>query len=112
MSSTSRRGRAVAKRPPYPLATRRPYTCIYEHQEHTRGWGMASLRKRGRNWYYAFIGADGRRVERKGCPDKRATEEMARAVETGAARSRAGLIDHKAERMADAERRPIGDHLT
>jgi integrase len=72
---------------------------------------MASLRKRGKNWYYAFIDADGRRVERKGCPDKRATEELAREVETSVARSRAGLIDPRAERMADAERRPIGDHL-
>jgi integrase len=73
---------------------------------------MASYRKRGKNWYYAFIDADGRRVERKGCPDKRATEELARAAETEVARARAGLIDAKVERMADAERRPLCDHLT
>ena len=40
---------------------------------------MASLRKRGRVWYYKFIDGGGRPCERKGCPDKRATEEMARA---------------------------------
>jgi hypothetical protein len=42
---------------------------------------MASLRKHGRVWYFRFTDASGRRVERKGCTDKRATQEMANAVE-------------------------------
>jgi hypothetical protein len=57
---------------------------------------MASLRKRSRNWFYRFTDADGVKVEKKGCPDRRATEEMAREAATQAARTRAGLIDPKA----------------
>jgi integrase len=72
---------------------------------------MASLRKRGRVWYYRFVDADGIKREVKGCPDRRATEEMSRRAESEAARFRAGLSDPKAERMADAARRPITEHL-
>jgi hypothetical protein len=72
---------------------------------------MADFRKRGRNWYFKFTDGDGRRVERRGCPNRRATEEMARDAETEAAWIRAGLTDPKAERLAAAERRAIKDHL-
>jgi integrase len=72
---------------------------------------VASLRKRGRLWYFRFVDADGVKRERKGCPDKRATEELARAAESEAAKVQAGLIDPKAERMAQAGRRPILEHL-
>src|SRR5512135_3555183 len=44
---------------------------------------MASFRKVGRNWFFRFIDADGVQRERRGCPDRRATEEMARAAESG-----------------------------
>jgi integrase len=72
---------------------------------------MASLRKRGKTWYYRFTDADGIKREVKGCPDRRMTEEMSRRAESEAARVRAGLSDPKAERMADAARRPIMEHL-
>jgi integrase len=72
---------------------------------------MADYRKRGKNWYYRFVDADGRRLERKGCPDRRVTERMAHEAEARAAMQRAGLIDPKAERLADAGRRSIRDHL-
>jgi integrase len=72
---------------------------------------MASLRKRGKVWYYRFMDADDSRPERRGCPDRRATEEMAREAESQAAKTRAGLIDPKAERLAAAGRRPILEHL-
>src|SRR5205823_56206 len=72
---------------------------------------MADFRRRGRNWYYRFSDADGRRVERKGCPDRRATEEMARAAETEAAKVRAGLIDPKADAYRRHEARTLADHL-
>src|SRR5262245_40225043 len=72
---------------------------------------MADFRKRGKNWYFRFVDATGRRVERKGCPDQRATEALARSAESEAAKVRAGLIDPKAERLAAAERRPILAHL-
>src|SRR4051812_28163213 len=72
---------------------------------------MPSLRKRGKVWYYRFTDADGIKREWKGCGDKRATEELARAAESEAARGRAGLIDPKAERMAAAGRMPISTHI-
>ena len=56
---------------------------------------MASLRKRGRIWYYRFTNSDGVKRERRGCSDKRATEEMARAAESEAAKIRDGLVDAK-----------------
>ncbi len=72
---------------------------------------MASLRKRGRVWHFRFVDADGIKRERKGCSDKRATEEMARAAETAVARAKAGLTDPKAERFAREGRRPIREHI-
>jgi integrase len=47
----------------------------------------------------------------KGCPDKRVTEEMARAAESEAAKVRAGLVDPKARRVAEAARRPVTEHV-
>ncbi len=72
---------------------------------------MASLRKRGRVWYYRVVDADGVQREHKGCPDRRETEAMARHAETGAAHARAGLTDPKAEAFRRHEARPIADHL-
>jgi integrase len=72
---------------------------------------MASFRKHGKNWYFRFVDGDGVRRERKGCPDRRVTEDMARDAETRAARIRAGLSDPKAERMAREARRPIEEHI-
>jgi integrase len=72
---------------------------------------MASLRKRGKTWYYRFTGADGIKRSQKGCSDKRVTEEMARAAESAVARTRAGLSDPKAERMARKGRRPMDEHI-
>jgi integrase len=72
---------------------------------------MASFRKRGAVWYFRFVDERGAKVERKGCPDRRATEELARAAESEVARTKAGLSDPKAERMAREARRPIREHL-
>jgi integrase len=72
---------------------------------------MASLRKRGRVWYYRFTDADGVKRERKGCTDKRATEELAHEAESEAAKIKAGLVDPKALRIAEANREPIEAHL-
>ena len=72
---------------------------------------MASFRKRGKIWYLRFTDSDGTKQERKGCPDRRATEEMARAAETGAAKIKAGLIDTATIRRQSEGRRLIGDHL-
>src|SRR5947209_5869279 len=56
---------------------------------------MASLRKRGKNWYFRYTDADGVKREGKGCSDKRATQEMANAAEAEAGKIRSGMIDPK-----------------
>ena len=68
---------------------------------------MASLRKRGKHWYYRFTDSDGGKHERRGCPDKRATEQMAAAAELEAAKIRGGLIDPKEVAFRDHAGRPV-----
>src|SRR4051812_34316414 len=72
---------------------------------------MASFRKRGRVWYYRFSDADGVKRERRGCPDRRATEEMARHAESMASRIREGTLEPEAMERAAARSRPIHEHL-
>ena len=72
---------------------------------------MASLRKKGRNWYYRIVDADGAKIERKGCPDRRATEQLAAAAEALAAKIKAGLIDPRENAIRRDGARPIGEHL-
>ena len=66
---------------------------------------MASLRKRGRVWYYRFVDADGVKHERRG-PDRRVTEELARTAESEAARIKAGVFDAKELAIRDHAARP------
>jgi site-specific recombinase XerC len=70
---------------------------------------MASLRKRGKNWYYRYSNEDGVKVERKGCSDKKVTEGLAREAESQVARIKAG--DVKSLRVAEANRQPIQRHV-
>jgi hypothetical protein len=49
--------------------------------------------------------------ERRGCPDRRATEAMAAHEEAEAAKVRSGLIDPKATAYASHEARPLSSHL-
>ncbi len=51
---------------------------------------MADIRKRGDKWYYRFTDVNGRRVERKGCTDKRETMRMANEAESRVAKIRGG----------------------
>jgi integrase len=77
------------------------------------GWDlMASLRKRGRVWYFRYTDADGVNRSRKGCTDRRVTEELARAAEAEAAKIRAGLVDAKDLARRDHKTRPLSEHLT
>lgn len=72
---------------------------------------MASIRKKGQNWFYRFVDGEGKQRERKGCPDRRETERMAAAAETEAANIRRGFIDPKARGYRDHDARPIDGHL-
>ncbi len=73
---------------------------------------MASLRKRGRIWYFRYTDADGVKRSRKGCTDRRVTEELARAAEAEAAKIRAGLVDAKDLARRDHQARPLSEHVT
>jgi hypothetical protein len=59
------------------------------------------LVRRGKCWYYRFTDGDGVRRMRKGCADKRVTEEMFRRAETEAAKIRSGLLERR-EKQIDA----------
>jgi integrase len=72
---------------------------------------MTDFRKHGRNWYFRYTTADGRRVERKDCPDRRVTEQLAAAAEAEVAKIRAGLIDPKEDAFRRHAARPVAEHL-
>ena len=72
---------------------------------------MASLRKRGRVWYYRYTDADGIRRERKGFTDRRETERVAAQAEAGAAKVRDGIIDPRDAAYRDHGARPLSDHI-
>jgi hypothetical protein len=73
---------------------------------------MASMRKKGRVWYYRFVDADGVKRERRGCSDRRATEELARAAEAEAAKIRAGLLDPRELAYQRHAAAPLAEHLS
>jgi integrase len=72
---------------------------------------MASFRKRGKVWYFRITDENGGKVERKGCSDRRATEEMARAAESEAAKIRSGLVDPKELVYHKHAARSLAEHL-
>jgi integrase len=72
---------------------------------------MASLRKRGRTWYFRYVDTYGVRHECKGWPDLRETEAMVAAMEVEASKIKAGLIDPKALGYRNHEARPLAEHL-
>ena len=74
---------------------------------------MASIFKRtrdrqrqGRSWYIAYADENGIRRTVKGCPDKAATEAMARKLESEAELRRRGVIDLKADAYRDHDAGP------
>src|SRR5512135_3191907 len=79
---------------------------------------MASIFKRtrdrqrkGASWDIAYADENGIRRTVKGCPDKAATEAMARKLESEAELRRRGVIDPRADSYAGHEARPLADHL-
>ncbi len=72
---------------------------------------MASLRKRGRVWYYRFVDENGAQKNIKGCSDRRETERMAVVAETEAAKIRAGLADRGELARREHAGRPIAEHI-
>ena len=79
-----------------------------------RGNGAGGLFKRapGANWTARYFDHEGRRLTRStGTTDKAAAERILRDWIAAAALRREGVIDAKADGYAEADRRPIADHL-
>jgi hypothetical protein len=72
---------------------------------------MSAFRKFGRVWYYRFTNEHGRRVERKGCADRRATEGLARAADSRVAKIRAGEVSAATLSYVESERAPLQERL-
>jgi integrase len=72
---------------------------------------MASLRKRGTLWYYRFTDENGRKVERKGYTDRRATEQLAATVEQKVSLVAAGLVNPQDIAYQNHAARPLVDHI-
>jgi hypothetical protein len=72
---------------------------------------MASVRKKGKVWYYRFTDADGVRHELPGCTDKRETEAMLADALAEKSRIRNGYIDGKDAGYRLHESRPLADHI-
>ena len=72
---------------------------------------MASLRKKGKVWYFRYTDADGVQRERPGCTDKRETEAMLADALVETAKIRNGYIDGKAASYRSHESRPLTRHI-
>ena len=78
---------------------------------------MTSVYKRGgranRNgsYYVAYTDENGRRRTVRGCADRQATEAMARGLEAEVMLRKRGIIDTKSDRYAQAEQKPLDEHL-
>ncbi len=62
-------------------------------------------------WYIAYTDHDGVRRTTKGCPDKTATEALARKLASDAELRRRGVIDPKADGYRIHQSRPLAEHL-
>src|SRR5262249_61585911 len=72
---------------------------------------MASLRKRGRNWYVRYRDAHGKQNEVKAGPDKSVAKMIANDLESRTARVKTGTLDPREAASNDAERIPIASHV-
>ncbi len=73
---------------------------------------MASIRQRGRSYYFRFTDGDGVKRELRSCADLRETERMAALAEMEAAKIRAGIFDSKDLARRDHQARSLSERLT
>ncbi len=72
---------------------------------------VASVRRRGKLWYYRITNEHGKSVERKGSTNKREAERMGAEAETLANKIRQGLLDQADLAARKEAGRPLVDHL-
>jgi integrase len=71
---------------------------------------MASLQKRGRNYFIRYRDECGKQKTVKGGPDKSVAEQIKRDKESEICAIRAGSLDAKDLKAQEAERRPVAEH--
>ncbi len=72
---------------------------------------MAEIIKRGKFWYFRYVDHDGRRHMKRGCPDRKATEQMTAAAVTEDAKIRNGMINARDLAYSTHEGTPLAEHL-
>jgi integrase/recombinase XerC len=72
---------------------------------------MASLRKRGKVWYVRFRDASGRQIEKKCGPDRSVAQRIANGLESQVHAIKTGVADPREAGWAEAERKPLADHI-
>jgi integrase len=72
---------------------------------------VASLRKRGRNWYIRYR-SEGRSTEVKAGPDKQVAKSLAKDLENKLQRIKLGLLDSREAASMEAEKKPLADHVS
>jgi hypothetical protein len=60
----------------------------------------------------SYTDAKGKRSKKIGTKDKSVSQRIANDLENKVALRKQGLLDPSAERLADAERKPLVDHIT
>src|SRR4051794_23235636 len=80
-----------------------PMASIYKRKR--------DLKRKNSSWYIAYTDHTGKRQTVKGCPDKAATEAMARKLESEAELRRRGVIDARDDAYAAHESRHLAEHL-
>ena len=88
-----------------------------EKQE-TEVIGVASIWKRKKDrsdrnasWLVSYVDESGKRRTISGCADKQATEALARKIEADVMLKKRGVINGKADRYGQADRKPLLQHL-
>src|SRR5271157_2587933 len=72
---------------------------------------MASLQKRGKQWYCRLRDESGRQRSIKAGPDKSVAMQIKRDLESKIQRIKAGVLDPREADALDAERIPIAQHV-
>ena len=68
-------------------------------------------RRKGSPWYVDYTDETGRRLRIKGCPDRGATEQIARKLESDVELRRRGVIDARDDARVAHSARPLAVHL-
>jgi integrase len=72
---------------------------------------MSSLRKRGKVWYVRYRDANGKQIEKKCGPDRSVAQRIANGLESQVHAIKTGVADPREAGWAEAERKPLSEHV-